>query len=70
MESYEEGSWKGWKNEIKSIIKVNDRRILKSNLEEKVLKRYREGNPESDLADEELRPLIEEKTRKLKKVKI
>ena len=65
----EENDWKGWKNEIKSIIKENDSCILKEDLEEKTLKRYKETNPESDLKDEELKSLIMEKALKLKKVK-
>ena len=51
-------------------MKQNEKRILKEELEERVMKRYRDCNPEEDIEDEEIRPLIEEKMKKIKKVKL
>jgi len=58
VEKVEESDWKGWKKEIKNIIKEHDSCILRDELEGKTLKRYHETNPESDLKDEELKNLI------------
>ena len=44
-EDIEESGWKGWKNEIKDIVKQSNKKIELEELQVKVIKRYREfGN--------------------------
>lgn len=57
--------WKGWKNELKSIIRQNDNMIEKDKLIEKAKKKY-----ESSLGDEQVdKNFIEQKIKNIKKSK-
>ena len=48
----EESGWRGWKNEIKDIIKSHDSKMEMGELQQMAIKRYREFTPESDEKDE------------------
>lgn len=45
MDESEVNGWKGWKNELKEIVKQNNKKIELEELQVKAIKRYREfGN--------------------------
>lgn len=51
VDKNEEDGWRGWKNELKEIIKENNKNISLDNLEKIAIKRYREFSQE-DQKDE------------------
>lgn len=65
----EENEWRGWKNEIKQVIKESGKKVLLEELEGQVLKRYKQFGPDEDYEDKDLKQVFLDKLSKIKKVK-